>query len=92
MKNFQKLFKPKFRCEKCRFFFQKLFLVNFVENKGTRVKEGHILKFSKEKSEILANSTKNDLLKFEGKKREIAQNSRNFNQVQPVKNKNSSQI
>ena len=59
-------------------FFQKLFLVNFVENKGMRVKEGHILQFSKEKSEILANSSKNDLLKFEGKSREIAQNPRLF--------------
>ena len=52
--------------------------VDFFQNKGMRVKEGHNLKFPKEKSEILANSSKNDLLKFEGKKREIAQNPRNF--------------
>ena len=42
-------------------FFQNLFLVEFVKNKGLIVTEGHNLTFLKEKSTNPANLSKNDL-------------------------------
>ena len=48
-------------------FVQKIFLIKLWKNGETNVIVGHNFTFAKEKSNIPANLSKNDLLNFEGK-------------------------